>query len=624
MPGLIGIVGNNRSDETLLNRMIDSIKYEEWYKVDKYSDTFYSAARVDLGIFNSEPQPVFNEDKTLCIFMYGKVYGYEEGIKDLRNKGHQFNVNNDCEYCLHSYEEYGEDFVNSLNGSFVLVIYDFKRKKIVIVNDRYGLRPFYYAMSGGKLLFASEVKAILKDREFHKKLNDETIAKFFAFRGEISDNKTFFEGIEVLPPASVFTYDGSNINIKQYWDFDYQPDYSLSEREIVDSLCDAFTRAVDIRMRDNLRYGIFLSGGLDSRLIVGAMDKERRRDVVAVTFGPLECDEVKVAKAVSSKANMRHIVVEVTPNEIITPYSEDVVRITDGMDTISVGHQLLSYMKIKNQFDVAFDGLVGSFILGGDCLDPPVFKAKNNEDLAMMIHARRLFSDHELRGLFNADYYARIKDVPRVYVEEYLDKLSGHPANKLNYFLLDSFAKGFTFHGDRVVRSLVEQASPTYDNSFMDIIVRIPPELRANHRIFRKLLIKLAPELAAIPYQRTMVRADAPLLIWRLGVSYQHKKELIKLIIRRLTRGKINLPNKRSYINFPEWLRSNDNWRGYIRGILLDNNACYREYMNREYVETLIQEQEAGTMDHAQQLLFLVTFELFMQMFACSEFDSTL
>jgi len=206
MPGLVGIVWNERVDEPLLDKMANSMKHEEWHRVDKYSDSFFSAARVSLGIFNPEAQPIFNEDRTICIFMYGKIYDYEREANELRGRGHQFTVGNDADFCLHSYEEYGRDFVSSLNGSFVLVIYDLKRRQVIIANDRYGFRPLYYATSGGKLLFASEVKAILEDRAFNKELNDETIADFFAF-GEILGDKTFFSGVETLPAASVLDYD---------------------------------------------------------------------------------------------------------------------------------------------------------------------------------------------------------------------------------------------------------------------------------------------------------------------------------------------------------------------------------------------------------------------------------
>jgi asparagine synthase (glutamine-hydrolysing) len=619
MPGLVGIVWNNRVDELLLDKMANSIRHEDWYKVDKYTDSFFRAARVSLGIFNPEPQPIFNENRTICIFMYGKIYNYEREVNELKNRGHKFTIYNDAEFCLHSYEEYGKDFVNSLNGSFVLAIYDLKHREIIIANDRYGLRPLYYAMNSGKLLFASEVKAILEDSRFSKELNDETIAEFFAFQGEIVSNKTFFKGIEVLPPASVFTYDGSSISIEKYWDFNYKPDYSLSEDEITDRLVQTFKEAVDIRMKDNLRYGVALSGGLDSRSIVGAMNKDRRQDLVTVTFGIRGCDEAKIAEDISRKADMRHMFVEIDSDEVITPYSEHGVFITDGMNCIGAGSLLFAYKKVKPHIDVLFDGLMGNVLPGGSELTRGAFRIKNNEGLAKILHARRVFPDNVLARLFTADYYAKIKDVPRRSIEDYLVKLAGHPANRLSYFTLQSFVRRFSYLGDVIMRSVVEEATPFFDNNFIDVIIKIPPALRFNHYIYRKFLIKLAPEFATIPYNLTMVRADAPLLAWKMGRIYQGGKEKLKKKILHLTRGKIYLPSKRSYVKLDEWMRLNEKWRGFVRGLLLDEEACSRSYFNKDYIETLIKQHEAGKADHSQRLAYLATFELFLRMFASSQ-----
>lgn len=170
MPGLIGIFWNNKVDEPLLEKMVNSIRHEEWHRVDKYTGPFFSAARVSLGIFNPAPQPIFNEDRTICIFMYGRTYDYQREVDELIRRGHRLTTGMDAEFCLHSYEEYGKGFVNSLNGSFVLAIYDLKHRKVVIANDRFGYRPLYYAMSGDRLLIASEVKAILKDDAFKREL----------------------------------------------------------------------------------------------------------------------------------------------------------------------------------------------------------------------------------------------------------------------------------------------------------------------------------------------------------------------------------------------------------------------------------------------------------------------
>ena len=615
MPGLTGIVCSKIVDEPLLDKMANSIKHEEWHRVDKYSDSFFGGARVSLGTFNPEPQPIFNENKTICIFMYGKVYDYERQANKLKKNGHRFTVDNDADFCLHAYEEYGKEFVNSLNGSFVLAIYDIKRKKVIIANDRYGFRPLYYATSGGKLLFASEVKAILKDEAFKKELNDETIADFFAF-GVIMGNKTFFKGIETLPPASVLTYEDGVISLEQYWDFNYEPDYSLSEEELIERLIAAFTRAVDIRMRDNLRYGLSLSGGLDSRTVLAAVSKSQRHRITVFTFGVPGCDEIKVARKVAQRAGVNHMVIEYKADELLA-HVKEVVYLSDGMDTISVGFIPYAFSRVREQVDVFFYGLALEGPVGGICVTPTILNIKSDEDLARTwYHQIALFSPQAMAELFGNEYYSKIKDMPFNSLLGSMQRAKPErPVNKSDRWGIQDWVRRFTILGSVIARNKVEDGIPTFDNNFIEAALKIPPELRMDYKVYRKFLMRLAPELAAIPYQKTMVRADAPLITWRMGRQYQDGKERIKKEIWCLTRGKIYLPNKRSYVNLDEWLRVNDKWRGFIKGTLLNEQACSKGRFEKRYIETLISEHEAGKADHSNRLCYLATFELFLQEF---------
>lgn len=614
MPGLVGIVSNNTGDEQLLDKMIYSIKHKPWQRIDKHVESTFRIARVHLEIFNPELQPIFNEDKTLCVFIYGKIYGYEEEMKKLKEK-HHFIFNNDPEFCLHSYEEYGKRFVKKLNGSFVLIICDFTKKELIIVNDRYGLRPIYYTMNNSRLLFASEMKAILQDIAFKKELNDEAVADFFAF-GEIYGNKTFFKRIEVLPPASIFTYKDQAFSIESYWDFNYEPDYNISEDALAEHLVEAFRKAVTIRMKDDLRYGVELSGGLDSRSVVGAIDKDRRKDIVTFTFGIQGCNEAKIAEAVSKIASTKHIFIKINPDDVITPYSEEVVRLTEGVIPIHVGHQVFAFEKMKPYVDVCFDGLAFDLLLGASFLRKQIFKAKNDEELFNMLNRRRINSDSMMAKLFVNKYYSEIKDVPNQSIKSSISKRCKHPCNKYDYIMLQNHVRRWTFcAGNSMIRNTIEQALPTYDNNLIDTILKIPPELRFRHRIYRKFLIKLAPDLARIPYNKTMIRADAPLILWLAGRKYQNSKVRLKKIIWKISKGRIYLADKHSYAPFGEWLKVNKNWKEFTINILLSNNSYLNGFLKQEFIRTIIEEHQSGKNDHTSRLDYLIAFEFFLRMF---------
>lgn len=613
MPGLVGIVSEKTVDEQLLNRMIDSIKHEDFYRIDKYISSHFGIARVHLGIFNPEPQPIFNEDKSLCIFMDGKIYDYEDQLNELKNKGHKFNNENDPEFCLHSYEEYGKDFIKTLNGSFVIFICDLRNEKVIIANDRFGLRVHYYVINNGKLLFAPEVKAILQDETFKKELNDEAVAEFFAF-GEFWDGKTFFKGIKALTPASILTYDGQDLSIEKYWEFKYEPDYSKSEDEFVDELVKTFKKAVEIRMKDNLRYGVALSGGLDSRAVLAAIPPEKRRDVIAYTFGPKDCDEVKIAQKVAKRAGIKHLILEISP-ELIINNAEQEVWLTDGRNYMGMSFAYPILKLIKDKIDVVFDGFALDLTLGGSYLSRDKVNCKSEDLLFEILSKKRLFQETEFRKLFTSNYYNKIKEIPAKSFKNEFNKISAaHSGNKSDQFFISTrlawFPIGFVFR-----RNLMEIAPPTSDNDFIDVIRKIPPEWRLNHYIYRKFLKKLSPELARIPYNKTMVRADAPLLFWRVGATYLEGKELIKKWIQKFSKGRILFSNKRSYVNFDEWFRTNDNWQSFFRELLLNENSKSKKYLNQNYIEELFQEQITGEKNNSMKLLHIASFEIFLRLF---------
>jgi len=624
MPGICGIVQRDFGQPQLIESMANSIKHEDWHLTDLWVSSFCGMARVHLGIFNPEPQPIFNEDKSLCIFMDGKIYGYEKERKELQRQGYKFSVDNDPEFCLHLYEEVGKNFVKQLNGTFTIAIIDLKQQKLVIMNDRYGLRPLYYAVEDNRLLIASEVKAILGVKP-KRKLNDEAIADFLTF-GEILEDKTFFTGIKVLPSASILEYIDGKIHIEQYWDFEYEAATDTSEEEFVEQLVQTLSRAVKRRLVGNYRYGVHLSGGLDSRSIVAAMG-EAAPQVIAFTLGVKDCDEVKIARLVTEKSNMNHQIVELNPDELPS-YAEDAVWLSDGMGYIGVTFLPPTHEEYRKHVDILLQGLAGDALLGGTFLNAPLMEAKSEDELIQALyHKMALFSEDTRLKLFQRDYFMKVKAMPMSSLRSGVQRAKGEPlVNRGVYFLLQNHVRRATMMGSIIARNKVEEAYPTYDNDFIDLIQQIPPQLRLNHYIYRKFLRELSPELAKIPYQATGVTADSPLALWKVGAYYLDGKARLKELLRSLSGGKILIPDRHGHANLAEWLSVNENWRGLV-GNLLDERALSREYLNIDYAKRLMVEHgkllppqrmlkaKRFIVDYSRQLLYLATFELFLRLF---------
>ena len=614
MPGIAGVIGTEAEAKVLLKRMYNSIQHEDGYLVDEHFSSTFNIARVHLGIINPEPQPIFSEDEGLCIVMDGEIYDYDEEKERLKTKGHKFLVDNDPEFCLYLYEEYGEDFVKELNGSFSLVIWDDNDQKLLIANDRYGSRPLYYAHNNGRLLFASEVKAILQDETFEKEINPEAVAEFFTFE-YILENKTFFNGINLLPPASIFTYKNGQLSIKPYWDFEFVEEYDKPEDYYVEKLVSAFKKAVERRMIGNHRFAVSLSGGLDSRAILGAIGK-KYFPVYTFTYGVPGCNEAKIAKKVANKSGTIHKFIVLKP-EFFASFAEKGVWITDGMCNIYHLHSISTLEKTKKDADIIFHGQGGDNFLRGLWLNDRILKIKSEDLLLCEIYkeVNILFNEEEMQFLFSKTYYPEIDGLAFKSLKRVLKGTKAkHPGNINDYFIFKNRITRFLIlTATCTPRLQFEDRTPFTDNDFVDVALTIPPELRLNHRIYIKFLNQLSPDLAKIPYEKTGIRADAPITLSKFTIFLKALIDNSKRKLRSKTKGLISIPIKSGYPDYNEWMRNE--LREFVEKILLDERTLSRGYFNREYILRMIEEHMSRKKDYSRQLSALITFELWHRLF---------
>ena len=183
MPALIGFVKKNINGSTteFLLKMASALEPEDRFQVDLHSGEDFGLGRVTLGIANPEPQPIWNEDETLCLFMEGEIYDYADLKQLLLERGHRFKVDDDAEFVLHLYEEFGEEFAEKLNGAFVIAIWDQRISKLLVVNDRLGLYPLYYARVNGGLTFGSGVRALLADSALPRSVDPVAVSQFLVY-----------------------------------------------------------------------------------------------------------------------------------------------------------------------------------------------------------------------------------------------------------------------------------------------------------------------------------------------------------------------------------------------------------------------------------------------------------
>lgn len=242
-------------------------------------------------------QPMANADGTRWITFNGEIYNYRELREELRAHGHRFNTNTDTEVILAAYDQWGADAVRRLNGMFAFAIYDAHRRELFIARDHLGVKPFYYAQRGGTFAFASEAKALFETETAGRVINADAVISSLLLLW-VPEPATGFEGVMKLPPAHHGTFRDGELRLQSYWELPCDGAAGVPERregEYVEELRELLERAVRRQMLADVPVGAFLSGGLDSSLIVALMRKVSNGTISTYTIGFSERDRLAEA-----------------------------------------------------------------------------------------------------------------------------------------------------------------------------------------------------------------------------------------------------------------------------------------------------------------------------------------
>jgi len=336
----------------------------------EYSDAhvFLYHRRLSIIDLSGGTQPIYNEKRDKVIIFNGEIYNFQSLKKKLLHSGHLFTTDSDTEVILHAYEEWGEDCVNYFRGMFAFAIWDIREKKMFLVRDRLGIKPLYYASVGNRFYFASEMKAILAQPDFPREMNHDGLASFFSL-SYIPAPLSIFKHINKLSPGHCISITQKNMRIWQYWDLHFKPDYGKSETAFWNEFIDLFREAVELRMISDVPIGAFLSGGVDSGLVVAIMSELSKESVQTFCMGfggnvGGYFDERNLASLVSNRFGTRHREFEVHPN--VEGLIEKLVRAFDEpfADDSMIPSYYLSKITREN-VTVSLSGLGGDELFGG-------------------------------------------------------------------------------------------------------------------------------------------------------------------------------------------------------------------------------------------------------------------
>jgi asparagine synthase (glutamine-hydrolysing) len=316
MCGIAGIASAGRPDASLVRRMCDTLVHRGPDGSGFHDDDHSALGMRRLAIIDvaGSQQPVYNEDRTVAAVFNGELYNFPELREDLHRRGHRFVTNGDSECLVHLYEDYGDDLVHHLRGMFAFAIWDATARRLLIARDRVGKKPLYWREDGASLAFGSELKALVADPAFSRRIDPVALHHYLTYQ-YVPAPWSIYEGISKLPPGHLLSWQDGVSKVSRYWRLDSTQRRVTSVPEAAEELRGLLLDATKVRMLSERPLGAFLSGGLDSSAVVAAMARQSSGPVktFSVGFDHAQFDERQHARRVAEYYGTDHQEFVVTP-----------------------------------------------------------------------------------------------------------------------------------------------------------------------------------------------------------------------------------------------------------------------------------------------------------------------
>lgn len=365
-------------DRNLLLRMCRSFAYRGPDDEGVFVGPAIGLAHRRLSIIDLSTaghQPIGNEDEKIWLVFNGEIYNFKTIREDLESRGHLFRSRTDCEIILHLYEEVGTDLFEYLNGMFAFALWDGNRKCLLLGRDRLGIKPLYYFLDGGKLVFGSEIKAILCDPDVPRDIDPEALDLYLTL-SHIPDPWTIFSGIRKLEPGTFLRIERGVFSVQPYWDLHHR---EMEPPSQVESDARHFSRyktrlrhlleaAVKRRLIADVPLGAFLSGGIDSSIIVGLMARSSDRPVKTFSIGFKDLpsfDETAYAREVAALNHTEHHEFRLSYRDILEAFPKVLENVDEPFADSSAVPTYIVSRETKRHVTVALSGDGGDELFAG-------------------------------------------------------------------------------------------------------------------------------------------------------------------------------------------------------------------------------------------------------------------
>jgi asparagine synthase (glutamine-hydrolysing) len=616
MCGIAGFVdttnrvpGGRNTNHALVRRMCDVIAHrgpdDEGTWVD--DTAALGMRRLSIIDLSTGHQPIRNEDGSVWIVFNGEIYNFRELRAELEGCGHVFYTSSDTETIVHAYEQWGRGAIKRLRGMFGFALWDAKARTLVLARDRVGIKPLHYAAVDRRLYFGSEIKSLLEAPDVPRDIDPGALDHYLSFLYTPRDGSIFC-GIRKLPPGHLLTWHDGRLSIEQYYELPADEDYAGSEPAAIEDLRHILVDAVRTHLISDVPLGAFLSGGIDSSLVVGLMAEASRGRVKTFSIGFDEpaFDELEYARHVAQHFGTDHHEFVVKPDAVTIldrlikhfdePFADPsaiptwyvsemarrhvtVVLSGDGGDELFGGYDRY----VPHPRVVAFDKYSPralrrvAGVAAGQL--PHGTRGKNflrhvaRDEQGRYLDAVRFFSPDEKADLMTGDLAAHLNDVdPEIRLARHFERYRAlpWPSQMMRFDTETYLPEDVLTKVDRMsMAHSIESRVPLLDNEVIEFALRLPSKYKINEGRRKHVLKQLATTL--LPPEILSRRKQGfgvPLGVWFRG-----------------------------------------GLRELFADTLLSRESLQRGYFNPRFVERIVHEHLSGKRDHYFRLWQLVVFE---------------
>jgi len=593
----------------LLKRSTDAMAHrgpdDEGFHVD--GDCGLGNRRLSIIDLAGGHQPIANEDATIWITFNGEVYNYRELRPGLESRGHRFRTSSDTEAIVHLYEDYDLGAIDHLRGMFAFALWDSRRRRLLIARDRLGIKPLFYRLEPGRVVFASELRALggLTTQPFE--IDPQSVYDFFGFR-YVPAPRTFYRGVEKLLPGHLLLADSKGVTISSYWDVPGNEATSRSTDEWSEAVIETLRESVRLRLIADVPLGVFLSGGVDSSAVVAFMSELGHRPLRSFSIGFDEpgYSELPYARQVAKQFSTDHHELVVKPEDLasdlphliafrnepiaeptdialyrisrLAAQSVKVVLAGEGGDELFAGYSKYAFDHWAGRVSRLPRGflrtLSRSMPFGQHRAQTALEKLSIRDEAARFATWFASFSGSELSSLFALEFLKQVDTShPARVFADILEKVRDRsPLKRMLYADLKVWLPdNLLLRGDQMTMAAsLEERVPFLDHKLVELAASIPDRLLV--RGFRtKVLLKkaLASHLPAGILHRRKVGFTVPVGPWFRGPL-----------------------------------------KSFVSDLLLSSNSAAHDYFNRAHVERIVRDHIHGVRNYQKHLWALVNFDL--------------